>query len=54
MQARFAASEGPKETFEEYKLRKEKEDASEREKELQLEADEGARFIVYHCIIPKD
>lgn len=42
MDARFAASEGPKETFEEYRVRKEKEDAQEQEKERDLEDAEGA------------
>jgi hypothetical protein len=41
MDARFAASEGPKETFEEYRLRKAKEDAEEQAKERELEDAEG-------------
>lgn len=40
-EARYATFDGPKETFEEYRVRKAKEDAQEQEKERELEDAEG-------------
>jgi hypothetical protein len=54
MEARFAASQGPKETFEEYRVRKAKEDAEEQAKERELEDADGVESSMYSntCSMP--
>jgi hypothetical protein len=49
MEARFAASQEPKETFEEYRVRKAKEDAEEQAKERELEDAEGVETPAAAC-----
>ena len=51
LDARFAEDNEPKESYEEYRVRKAKEDAKAQEKELALEEAEGAAVYHHHQTI---